>query len=211
MKWFLLSSPPSSSYSLSLSLSLSVSWECEEFKMELSATRSFPNVTPAILIIQQYVQILLLRQSESEFLFTKFVELTASLVLQSTTHTGTSCIHLLTEQYLQARFRLRDKKVEGLTWIREISSCSSIRKGFQANTLGSISLSSVVWNVRQNQSVCFFNLNSTWIQIRNESNLAQYMTSRAATKRMVRIWTVPSEPVGRDAGIKKEREKTNHT
>jgi len=177
--------------------------------MEFSAMSSFSNVRPAILIIH-YVQILHLRHSESEFLSTKFVEPTASLGLQSTAHIGTSCTHLLTAQYLQARFRLRDKKVTRVPWIREIFSCSSIRKGFQANTSGSISLSSVFWNVRQNQSICFFNINATWIQIRNESNLAQYTTSRAATKHMVRIWTVPSEPVGGDAGIKK-REKTNHT
>ena len=200
----ILTPPPFSSYSISLS----VSWECEEFKMAFSATSSFPNVTPVILIIQQYVQILQLRHSE--FLSTKFVEPTASLGLQNTTHIGTSCTHLLTAQCLQARFRYRDKKVTRVTWIREISSCSSIRKGFQANTSGSISLSSVFCYVRQYQSMCFFNLNATWIQIRNESNLSQYLTSRAATKHMVRIWTVPSEPVGGDAGIKK-REKTNHT
>jgi len=153
----------------------------------------------------------LLRHSESEFLFTKFVEPTASLGLQSTTLIGTSSHKgVLTAQYLQAVFRLLDKKVKEVKRIWEISSCSSIRKGFQANTSGSTSLSSVFWNVRQNQCICFLSLNSNWIQIRNESNLAQYMTWRAATKLMVRIWTVPSEPVGGDAGIKK-REKTNHT
>jgi len=72
----------------------------------------------------------LLRHSESEFLFTKFVEPTASLGLQNTTHIGTSShtdvltaqylqhstySAVFTAQYLQALFRLRDKKDKEVT------------------------------------------------------------------------------------------------